>query len=61
VVEEGYVSLVRLNPHVRKVIPFALRRWRKGLGDAAVRAEIAPSSATLRAEKNTTMCSTPRA
>jgi heptosyltransferase-1 len=39
VVEEGYVSLVRLNPHVRKVIPFALRRWKKGLGNAAVRAE----------------------
>ena len=40
VVEEGYVSLVRLNPHVRKVIPFALRRWKKGLGDRAVRAEV---------------------
>jgi len=40
VVEEGYVSLVRLNPHVRKVIPFALRRWKKGLGDKAVRAEL---------------------
>ncbi len=40
VVEEGYVSLVRLNPMVRKVIPFALRRWKKGLGDAAVRAEL---------------------
>jgi heptosyltransferase-1 len=40
VVEEGYVSLVRLNPQVRHVIPFALRRWRKHLGDRAVRAEI---------------------
>jgi len=40
VVEEGYVSLVRLNPHVRKIIPFALRRWRKGLGQASTRAEI---------------------
>ncbi|QBE64495.1 lipopolysaccharide heptosyltransferase I [Pseudoduganella lutea] len=40
VVEEGYVSLVRLNPDVRHVIPFALRRWRKNLGDKAVRAEI---------------------
>ena len=28
VVEEGYVSLVRMNPHVRKVIPLGLRRWR---------------------------------
>ena len=25
VVEEGYVSLVKLNPHVRKEIPFSLR------------------------------------
>ncbi|AQV95279.1 lipopolysaccharide heptosyltransferase I [Cupriavidus necator] len=29
VVEEGYVELVRLLPEVRRVIPFALRRWRK--------------------------------
>ncbi|WBS02191.1 lipopolysaccharide heptosyltransferase I [Pseudoduganella sp. SL102] len=40
VVEEGYVSLVRLNREVRHVIPFALRRWRKNLRDKAVRAEI---------------------
>ncbi|GGX75862.1 lipopolysaccharide heptosyltransferase I [Massilia dura] len=40
VVEEGYVSLVRLNPEVRNIIPFALRRWRKNLGDKAVRAEV---------------------
>ena len=25
VVEEGYVSLVRLNPNVRKIIPWSLR------------------------------------
>jgi hypothetical protein len=29
VVEEGYVDLVRLLPEVGRVIPFALRRWRK--------------------------------
>ena len=40
VVEEGYFSLVRLNREVRHIIPFALRRWRKHLGDKAVRAEI---------------------
>ncbi len=40
VVEEGYVSLVRQNPQVRHIIPFALRRWRKHLGDKAVRAEV---------------------
>lgn len=51
VVEEGYVSLVRLNPMVRKVIPFALRRWKKGLGDAAVRAELRGFFRDLRAEQ----------
>ena len=51
VVEEGYVSLVRLNPHVRKIIPFALRRWRKGLGDAANRAEMKTFWRTLREEE----------
>jgi heptosyltransferase-1 len=51
VVEEGYVSLVRLNPHVRKIIPFALRRWRKSLGQAATRAEIKGFFRTLREEQ----------
>jgi heptosyltransferase-1 len=51
VVEEGYVSLVRLNPHVRKVIPFALRRWKKGLRDKAVRAEVKGFFRELRAEQ----------
>ncbi len=51
VVEESYVSLVRLNPMVRKVIPFALRRWKKGLGDKAVRAEMRAFWDDLRAER----------
>ena len=51
VVEEGYVSLVRLNPRVRTIIPFALRRWRKSLGSTATRAEIAAFWRTLRAER----------
>jgi heptosyltransferase-1 len=51
VVEEGYVSLVRLNPHVRRVIPFALRRWRKGLSDGATRTEIKNFWRLLRAER----------
>jgi heptosyltransferase-1 len=59
VVEEGYVSLVRLNPHVRKVIPFALRRWRKGSASRARRDQRA-FFRDLRAE-GTTTCSTPRA
>jgi heptosyltransferase-1 len=51
VVEEGYVSLVRLNPHVRRIIPFALRRWRKGLANSATRAEIAGFFRTLREQR----------
>lgn len=51
VVEEGYVSLVRLNPHVRTIIPFALRRWRKSLGSAATRAEIGAFVRAVRAER----------
>jgi heptosyltransferase-1 len=51
VVEEGYVSLVRLNPHVRTIIPFALRRWRKSLGSKATRAEVKAFFRTLRAER----------
>jgi heptosyltransferase-1 len=51
VVEEGYVSLVRLNPHVRKVIPFALRRWKKEFKQVAVRAELRGFFRDLRAEQ----------
>lgn len=51
VVEEGYVSLVRLNPHVRKIIPWGLRRWRKSLTRAETRAEIAGFFRTLREEQ----------
>ena len=51
VVEEGYVSLVRLNPQVRKIIPFALRRWRKSLGKAETRAQIKAFFKTLREQE----------
>lgn len=51
VVEEGYTSLVRLNPHVRRVIPFALRRWRRGLLDPKIRAEVRGFFRTLREEQ----------
>jgi len=51
VVEEGYVSLVRLNPHVRRIIPFALRRWRKSLASKATRAEIKAFFTDLREEQ----------
>ncbi|MCC2956672.1 lipopolysaccharide heptosyltransferase I [Massilia sp. IC2-477] len=51
VVEEGYTSLLRLNPHVRKIIPWALRRWRKSLGKAETRAEIKAFFRNLREEE----------
>lgn len=40
VVEEAYVDLVRLHPGVRRIIPFALRRWRKKLLSAPVREQM---------------------
>ena len=51
VVEEGYTSLVGLNPHVRKIIPIALRRWCKTLFSAATRAEIGAFRRELQAER----------
>jgi len=39
VVEEGYTSLVRLNPEVRRIIPIALRRWREDLFSIVTRHE----------------------
>jgi heptosyltransferase-1 len=51
VVEEGFVSLVQLNPRVRTIIPFALRRWRKSLGKPETRAEIKAFFRTLRARE----------
>jgi len=50
VVEENFVELVRLNGNVRKIIPFALRRWRKNLFAASVRAEMAAFKKMLQAE-----------
>ncbi|MEO8838797.1 MAG: lipopolysaccharide heptosyltransferase I, partial [Herbaspirillum sp.] len=46
----AYVDLVRLNTHVRHVIPIALRRWRKSLLAATTRAEIAAFYHLLRRE-----------
>lgn len=48
VVEEGYVDLVRLLPEVRRVIPFALRRWRKRFYQAATWQEIGAFKRALR-------------
>lgn len=50
VVEENYVDLVRLNKHVRHIIPFALRRWRKSLFNKNTRQEMKHFYQTLRSE-----------
>ncbi len=50
VVEEAYVDLVKLNPLVRKVIPFALRRWRKSLWSVTTRAQIRSFRTNLQSE-----------
>lgn len=50
VVEEAYVNLVRLNAGVRRIIPFALRRWRKSLFSSATRAEMRAFRDQLRDE-----------
>ncbi len=50
VVEEAYTELVALNGAVRKVIPLALRRWRKTLLRAETRAEIRHFRRQLREE-----------
>jgi heptosyltransferase-1 len=49
VVEEGYVPLVRMHPGVSRVIPFALRRWRRQLLQPRAWREFAAFRATLRA------------
>jgi len=51
VVEEGFTGLVGLNRHVRTILPFALRRWRKSLTSAPTRAEIGAFFRALRAER----------
>jgi len=51
VVEEAYRDLVRLNTGVRRIIPFALRRWRRSLLSTATRAEITAFRRALREEE----------
>jgi heptosyltransferase I len=50
VVEEAYTDLVRLNSHVRHIIPVALRRWRRSLLSAATRTEMQAFYRRLRQE-----------
>ena len=49
VVEEAYAPLVRLNRCVGRVIPFALRRWRRALLAAGTRAELGAFRQALQA------------
>ena len=48
VVEESFAEIPRLHPEVRHVIPVAIRRWRKQLGQAATWREMRSAAAALR-------------
>jgi heptosyltransferase-1 len=48
VVEEGFADIPRLHPGVRRVIPVALRRWRKSVFASATWREIGAFRATLK-------------
>jgi heptosyltransferase-1 len=50
-VEESFAALPKLHPAVEKVIPVAVRRWRKQLFAAATWAEIRAMRATLAQQK----------
>ncbi|MDD5389191.1 MAG: lipopolysaccharide heptosyltransferase I [Gallionellaceae bacterium] len=48
VVEEGFAAIPGWHPAVGRVIPSALRRWRRGLGKGGTWAEMAAELATFR-------------
>jgi heptosyltransferase-1 len=50
VVEEAFAAIPRLHPRVRRVLPVALRRWRRTPWTAAVRGEWRAFVETLRKE-----------
>jgi heptosyltransferase-1 len=50
VVEEGFAAIPRLHPAVDRVIPVAIRRWRRALGRAATWREMAAFRRALQAE-----------
>lgn len=50
VVEETYVDVVALHPAVSRVLPVAMRRWRRSLAARATRGEIAAFRKSLDAE-----------
>jgi heptosyltransferase-1 len=51
VAEVGFVPLVELHPGIRRVIPVALRRWRRHLLAAATWSELASFRRELRRER----------
>jgi heptosyltransferase-1 len=51
VVEEAYAGLVRLHPAVHRIIPIALRRWRKSLLDQGTRGEMRAFFRSLRQDE----------
>ena len=50
VVEEGFAEIPRLHPAVSRVIPLALRRWRKSIASPATWREIAEFRRQVRLE-----------
>jgi heptosyltransferase-1 len=58
VVEEPFAGVAAMHPAVRRVIPVAVRRWRKTLWDPAVWAEIRELRRALRGERYDTVIDT---
>ncbi len=50
VVEEGFAAIPRLHPRVSRVLPVAVRRWRRAPWSAGVRAEVRRFLGELRSE-----------
>jgi heptosyltransferase-1 len=55
VVEEPFAGVAAMHPAVRRVIPVAVRRWRRALWDPAVWAEIGEFRRALRGERYDTV------
>ena len=51
VVEESFVEIARMHPGVRRVIPVAVRRWRRRLYDPATWRELAALRRAISAER----------
>jgi heptosyltransferase-1 len=58
VVEEPFAGVAAMHPAVRRVIPVAVRRWRRALWDPAVWAEIGEFRRALRGERYDTVIDT---